>query len=341
MIGIISYGFYVPRYRIKTDVIASVWGRCADKIGKSLQIEEKAVADKDEDVLTMSYEAAVMAFAGKEKLKERVGAVFIGSETFPYAVKPTSTSLAAWLALGNDYLAYDTQFACKAGTGALLSAASLVKSKDREIALVCAADKANAAPRDALEYTAGSGANAWLLGREEVAVEIVDWHSYSSDTPDFWRRSKMDYPSHAGRFTGDPAYFTHIRESSLRLLKKTDMKPEQFAHAVFHMPNGSFPLRAGKQLGFTREQIETSYVVPLLGNSYAASSLMGLVGVLEKASEGDLIFFASYGSGAGSDAMILRCTRHIKKIQKSFRKNIENGKIQLDYATYIQLMGII
>jgi hydroxymethylglutaryl-CoA synthase len=341
MTGIISYGFYVPRFRIKTDVIAATWGRCADKIGKSLLIEEKAVAGRDEDILTMAYEASTMAFEQKERLKAKVGAVFIGSETFPYAVKPTATSLATWVGLSHHYLAYDAQFACKAGTGALLSAAALVKSKDIDTALVCAADKANAAPRDALEYTAGSGANAWLLGNSDVAIEIVDWRSYSSDTPDFWRRSKMEYPSHAGRFTGDPAYFTHIREASQSLLQKSGMRSEQFTHAVFHMPNGSFPLKVGKQLGFTRAQIEASYIVPYLGNSYAASALMGLVAALEKANNGDLIFFASYGSGAGSDAMILRCTERIKKIQKPFRSCIENDKHYLDYTSYIQLMGII
>lgn len=340
MVGIVSYGYYIPKYRIKLDDIATQWDKCGEKVEKSLKIQEKAVAGLDEDILTMAYEASSIAFENLETIKKSIGAVFIGSETFPYAVKPVSTSLADWIELSNNYLAYDTQFACKAATGALASAHGLVKSGDIDYALVCASDKANARPQDALEYSAGSGANAWIVGRENVALEIVDWSSYSSDTPDFWRRSKAEYPSHAGRFTGGPAYFTHIMGSTKLLLEKQKMKPEDFKYAVFHMPNGSFPLKVAKMLGFTMAQVEPSYVVPKLGNSYSASALMGLVATLEQANPGDLIYFASYGSGAGSDAFIFRATEKIKNIQKSFKKQIEQ-KSYINYATYLHFMDSI
>jgi len=340
MVGITHYGFYVPKYRIKVQDIASHWGKCADKVESSLRIVEKAVAGQDEDVLTMAYEAASQALAGNENIKQRIGAVFMGSETFPYAVKPTSTALAEWLSLGHDYLAYDTQFACKAATGALISAYGLVKAGDISAALVCASDKANAAPRDVLEYSAGSGANAWIFGTKQVVAEFVGWHTYSSDTPDFWRRAKAEYPSHAGRFTGTPSYFLHLTEAVKRLLAKTNKKPADFAHAVFHMPNGSFPLKAAKLLGFSKEQMQQGYIVPKLGNSYTASALMGLVSVLEIAQPGDQILFASYGSGAGSDAIILKVTTHIASQRKQFQKEIAQ-KQYIDYGTYSRWMGLM
>ncbi len=340
MVGIVSYGFYIPKYRIKLNEIATAWDKCGDKVEKSLKIEEKAVAGLDEDIVTMAYEASAMALQNHQNLKKKIGAVFIGSETFPYAVKPTSTSLAAWLDLSNNYLAYDTQFACKAATGALASAYALVKSGDVEYALVSGSDKANAKPQDALEYSAGSGANAWLVGRENVALEIIDWSSYSSDTPDFWRRAKADYPSHAGRFTGGPAYFTHIGEAAKLLFNKQNMKASDFKYSVFHMPNGSFPLKIAKMLGFTEKQVLPSYVVPYLGNSYSASALMGLVAVLEKIKPGDTVFFASYGSGAGSDAFIFKATKNITKIQKEFHSVIQNKKY-INYATYLRYMNSI
>ncbi len=340
MVGIVSYGYYIPKYRIKLEDITTQWDKCNDKVEKSLKIHEKAVAGLDEDILTMAYEASTMAFDTFEDIKKDIGAVFIGSETFPYAVKPVSTSLADWLNLSNNYLAYDTQFACKAATGALASAHGLVKSGDIEYALVCASDKANARPQDALEYSAGSGSNAWIVGTKNVALEIVDWSSYSSDTPDFWRRAKAEYPSHAGRFTGGPAYFKHIIGSTELLLKKQNVKPSDFTYAVFHMPNGSFPLKVSKMLGFTKEQVEPSYVVPKLGNSYSASALMGLVATLDQAKPGDLIYFASYGSGAGSDAFIFRATEHIDSIRKNFKKQIEQ-KSYINYATYLHFMNSI
>lgn len=339
MVGIVSYGFYIPKYRITIEDIAAQWGKCGDKVGNTLRVTEKAVAARDEDILTMAYEASCLALQHFKEHKS-IGAVFIGSETFPYAVKPTSTALAEWLDFSNDYLSYDTQFACKAATGALISASGMVKSKDIDVALVCASDKANARPQDALEYSAGSGANSWILGREGVLLEMESWHSYTSETPDFWRRSKMDYPSHAGRFTGSPSYFKHIYNASEKLLKKTDMKPEHFNYAVFHMPNGSFPLKIGQMLGFTREQILPSYVVPQLGNSYSASALMGLVAVLDEAKPDDRIFFASYGSGAGSDAIIFKVTKEILHKRHEFKTAIKNKKY-ITYGDYMKYMEMI
>lgn len=339
MVGVVSYGYYVPQYRITVEKIAEQWGKCADKVGSTLRIIEKAVASRDEDILTMALEASSLALSGFDS-KNSIGAVFIGSETFPYAVKPTSTALAEWLELSNDYVSYDTQFACKAATGAFISAAGMVKAGDIEYALVCGSDKANARPQDALEYSAGSGANSWLLGRNEVILEMEAWHSFTSETPDFWRRSKADYPTHAGRFTGSPSYFKHIYNASDRLLKKVDMKADDFAYAVFHMPNGSFPLKVGQMLGFTKEQMMPSYVVPHLGNSYSASALMGLVAVLDVAKPDDRIFFASYGSGAGSDAIVFKVTKEILHKRHAFKEYIQKKKY-ITYGDYMKYMHMI
>ncbi len=340
MIGIVDYGFYIPKQRIKVEDIASQWDKCGDKVEKSLRMYEKAVAGRDEDMVTMAFEASEMAFQTDPLLKKNIGAVFIGSETFPYAVKPVSTSLAGWLNIPSSILAYDTQFACKAATSALISAYALVKSGDISNALVCASDKANARPNDTLEYSAGSGANAWILGKEEVLLEIIDWSSYATDTPDFWRRAGAAYPSHAGRFTGSPSYFHHIQEASQNLLAKQSITPDKITYAVFHMPNGSFPLKIGQKLGFTKDQMKHSYIVPYLGNSYSASALMGLVATLEHAHPGDTIFFASYGSGAGSDALLFKVTEEIVHKRKQFKSRIDQKKY-ITYSTYMKSMGII
>ena len=339
MTGIVDYGFYIPRYRIKIEDIANQWGKCADKVERSLRITEKAVAGKDEDVLTMAYEAASPIISRTPSLKESIGAVFVGSETFPYAVKPTSTMLAEMLDLSNNYLSYDTQFACKAATGALISAYGLVKSGEVTHGLVCGSDKANARPGDTLEYSAGSGANAWLLGREKVLLEIKGWHTYTSETPDFWRRTGAPYPRHAGRFTGVPAYFTHITQAVTRLLDKTNIKTNDISRVVFHMQNGTFPLKIAKKLGFTNSHIEDSYIVSGLGNSYSASALMGLAATLEHAKKDEVILFASYGSGAGSDAILFHVTSEIETKRKKFR-DMMSQKEYIDYSTYARYMEV-
>jgi len=336
-IGITGYGAYVPSYRIRISDIAKVWGKNSLDIEKSLRLTEKAVASSTEDSLTMAFEASQMAL---RNIKMDIGALFFGTESPPYAVNPASTILGEMLGVGNHYLAYDTQFACKAGTGALISALGLIKSNEIKQALVVASDKATGRPHDALEYTAGSGSVALVLGSEDPIVTIEAWSSFSSDTPDFWRREGIRYPSHGGRFTGKPSYFRHILGSVQSLLKKTNLSPSQFDFAVFHMPNGAFPVQIAKQLGFNAAQIEKSLVVSTLGNSYTASGLMGLVATLEYANPGDRILFASYGSGAGSDAFSLRVTNYIVKKRILFSALISQ-KTYIDYPTYLKFMHII
>src|SRR3990172_6807474 len=194
MIGVVSYGFYIPKYRIRIEDIAKVWGKNPEDVKRSLQVSEKAVSSNDEDSLTMAYESASMALIDLPLKKEDIKAIFFGSETPPYVVNPASTILGEFLGIDHNYLAYDTQFACKAATGAMISGMSLVKSGYTNYALVVASDKANSKPHDALEYTAASGSAAFLLGKEDVILEIIDQTSFSSDTPDFWRREGIRYP---------------------------------------------------------------------------------------------------------------------------------------------------
>lgn len=337
MKGIVSYGFYVPSMRITTEEIAKVWGKDPLSITKSLGIYEKTVASSDEDSLTMGFEAAAVALKQarlyEKDIDKKIEGVFFGSETPSYAVNPTSTTIATFLGIHNQYNAYDTQFACKAATGSLVSGLALVSSGINQYCLCIGSDKANSKPGDALEFSAGSAAVALVVGTQNVAIKVLDTLSYSSDTPDFWRRSGESYPSHAGRFTGEPSYFHHVKEASKRILERNKLTPKDFDYAVFHMPNAKFPKRVALSLGFNLDQIERSLVVKTLGNSYSASALMGLASVLELAKSNQRIFFCSYGSGAGSDAFIFETTELIEKIKLPFSEMIRSDNY-LDYFSY-------
>jgi hydroxymethylglutaryl-CoA synthase len=337
MIGIVSYGFYVPKYRVTTQEISQVWQKQGLNIEKSLNVKEKTVGAVDEDSLTMGYESAAQCLNAYPAQLDQIKIVFFGSETPVYAVNPTSTILAEFLGIEGNYLALDTQFACKAATGAMMAATGLIEAGRSPFALITSSDKATGRPNDALEFTAASGSVSFLLGQDDLILEIVDMESYSSDTPDFWRNSGSKYPTHAGRFTGKPAYFNHIRQASQTLLEKTKFKPADFAHAVFHQPNGKFPGQVAAELGFNKDQIKHSLVTPMLGNSYSASALMGLASTLEAAQPGELIFFCSYGSGAGSDAFVFRVTDNILDRRHKFQAQTQQ-KEYLDYFTYRQFM---
>ena len=85
----------------------------------------------------------------------------------------------------------------------------------------------------------------------------------------------------------------------------SDLKVSDFAHAIFHMPNAKFPSKVAKKFGFTQEQMEHGFIVPEIGNTYSACSLLGLINVLQHAKKDEKILLVSYGSGAGSDAFVL------------------------------------
>jgi hydroxymethylglutaryl-CoA synthase len=337
MSGIVGYGSYLPHFRIKVENIAKEWGSDPEAIKRGLQLFEKTVPGLDEDTITISVEAAKNAIKRAGIDPKEIGAVYIGSESHPYAVKPSGTIVIDALGIGPDVHVASYEFACKAGTEAMFVANSLVKAGEVKYALAIGADTSQGAPGDALEYSASAGGSAFIMGMENVVAEILFTNSFTSDTPDFWRREHEFYPRHAGRFTGEPAYFKHVVGAGKLLLEKSGMKPSDFKYAVFHMPNGKFPQVAGKKLGFTKEQMEVGWIAPWMGNTYSGSSPTGLSAVLDVAKPGDMIFMVSFGSGAGSDGFIYKVTDKIKEVQDKapkLRDMLDNNKKYLDYGQY-------
>ncbi len=339
MAGILSYGVYIPRYRISLEDIALAWDKQPMEIIGALQIKGKAVPAIDEDAITIGVEASLIALKRAKLDAHAIQSLFVGSESHPYAVNPSSSTIAEILGVGNDYFAADLEFACKAATTGMEITAGLVDSKKIKYGLVIGADTAQAKPRDVLEFTAGSAAAAYVVGddKADVIAQILSMSSYTSDTPDFWRRDGARYPSHAGRFTGEPAYFNHVLSEGKKLLQESGMQPSDFDYCVFHMPNGKFPRNAAKKLGFTDAQIKPSLIVESIGNPYTASALVGLAGVLDIAKPHQKIFFVSYGSGAGSDGFIFETTKHIeRKASDATVKQFIENKITIDYLDYLK-----
>ena len=337
MIGIVGYGSYLPRYRIKVEEIAHQWGRNSEAVKRGLMLREKTVPGIDEDTITISVEA------GKNALKRagidpaEIGALYIGSESHPYAVKPSGTVVAEALGIVPDVHIADYEFACKAGTEAMFVAYTLVKAGIMRYAMGIGADTSQGAPGDALEFSASAGGSAFIFGQQGVVAEVLETCSYATDTPDFWRREGAFYPLHGGRFTGEPAYFKHILGAGRAILEKSGKKASDFAYAVFHMPNGKFPLTVGKKLGFTKEQMEPGWIVPLMGNTYSGSSPTGFSATLDVAKPGDFILLVSFGSGAGSDGFIFKVTERINEVRdkaEKLKSMLEDNLIYLDYGQY-------
>ncbi|RLG35154.1 hydroxymethylglutaryl-CoA synthase, partial [Methanosarcinales archaeon] len=219
----------------------------------------------------------------------------------------------------------------------------LVALKKIKYGLAIGADVSQSSPGDALEYTAGAGSAAFVIGDDGVIAEIEDFTSFTSDTPDFWRRDLQKYPSHGGRFTGEPAYFRHIISATKELMDKTGLQPADFDYAVFHQPNGKFPLKAAKSLGFNSKQLKPGLIVTHIGNTYSASSLIGLSAVLDNALPGQRILMTSFGSGAGSDSFALTVTDGIDEVRDKAPRveDFLSGCKYVDYAGYVKHQGKI
>jgi hydroxymethylglutaryl-CoA synthase len=141
-VGIVGYGAYVPRYRLPASEVARVWtnGQTA------LPIKEKSVPGLDEDVATMSIEAARNAMSRANISPAELRAVWVGSESHPYAVKPTSTLVAEAIGAVPNVQAADWQFACKAGTEAMVAAIGFVGSGMARYAMAIGMDTAQGRP---------------------------------------------------------------------------------------------------------------------------------------------------------------------------------------------------
>ncbi len=343
-VGIVSYGGYIPRWRIKPQDIAKTWGVDGDAISRGLNIVSKSVPSPDEDVITISVEATRNLLKKVQIDPKDIGAIYVGSESHPYAVKPTATVVAEAIEASPDLTAADYEFACKAGTAAIQTCMGLVASDMVKYGIAVGSDTSQGAPGDPLEYSASAGGAAFLLGKEKVVAKINETLSYTTDTPDFWRREGQTYPKHGGRFTGEPAYFKHVLTCAKNLFQRTGTGPEDYQYAVFHQPNGKFPVSAGKKLGFSIDQIKTGLLVPRIGNTYSGAVLLGLAAILDIADPDERVFVVGYGSGAGSDAFDITVRDEIENTRTdkcpTIEEMVESNNF-VDYATYAKFRGKI
>ena len=334
--GIVGYGVYTSRFRIKENGM------------------ERAVPFIDEDAVTAAVESGKLALIHAGVDSALIGKVYVGTESNPYAVKPIASKVAQVLKLGEEdgdiqaVDAVDTEFACKAATSMFKDAASLVNypKSGMNYAMVIGADNSQSAPRGCpggeLDLFVGYGGSAYIFGKYDVIAEIEGWYSCTSDTPDFWRRDSEQYPMHGGRFTGDPAYFKHVRKATSRLMEQLGLKAGDINYFVAHQPNPQFPVKIAKELGFKPEQYEVSLQVNKFGNTYSGCSLVGLAAVLDVAKPEERILITSYGSGAGSDSYLLRTTDQLVSKRQRQKVNVkyqaENPFIEyVDYSTYRRL----
>jgi len=327
MVGITSYGAYVPLLRLDKKVIG---GR-----------GEKAIAHYDEDNVTMAVAAVNDCLKGLDR--SAVDGLYFATTTAPYREHMGAVTIAMASDLKQDTCTAEFGNSLRSGTAALKAAIDGVKSGSARSMVVTASDCRPAVPGSALEKNFGDGAAAILIGEENVAVTLEGNYSVYNEIYDIWRNENDAFVrTWEDRFSVEQGYLPSMYEAVSGLMKKCNYKPADFAKVVFYSPDARRGAQVAKNLGFEAGQVQDP-LVNNMGNTGAASALMLLVAALEEAKAGDLILLASYGNGA--DAFALKVTDQIEKIQSSSRMGMKgylaSKKITTDYLKYLRWRKIV
>jgi hydroxymethylglutaryl-CoA synthase len=301
MVGIAAYGAYIPMLRLPLALIGG---------GKSGG-PEKAVANWDEDCVTMAVAAATDCLRGVDRTT--VDGVLFASTSYAFKEKQGAAIIARALDLRREVMTADVGDSLRAGTTALRTAVDAVKAGSGRRVLVVAGETRMAAPRTALEANLGDGAAAFLVAADEVAAGLTAMHTVSEEVIDVWR-AEGDPFVHAWeeRFVVDHGYRQSVREAVRGLLAKSRLAPHDFTRVVLYGPDARSHAALVREVGFDPGQAQDP-LFGKVGNAGAAFAPLLLVAALESAKAGERILLASYGDGA--EALVLETTPLVERLE--------------------------
>jgi len=338
MVGITSYGAYIPWYRMNRTVIFEQLG-WFNPANASVARGEKAVANYDEDSITMAVAAALDCLG--EKSRDSIDGLYLASTSLPFAQRQNAAVVSNGLDIPSGVRTADFGGSTKAGTSALLSALDAAMGGDRT--MVCASENRLAKPGSSQEHTYGDGAAAFLTGQENVLAEFKGSFSVSSDFIDF-RRTQEEKFCHGWeeRWIRDAGYSRIIPEAVAGLMNRYDLKISAFTKIVLACPVAGAMKGLIKAIGAAPEQMQGTMIAQV-GDTGAALPLMMLAAALEDAKAGDKILVVSYGSG--SDAIWFEITGKIEEAKKSGRKGIRGHLTEKNdlsiYSKYLVFRNLI
>jgi hydroxymethylglutaryl-CoA synthase len=335
-VGIVGYGVYIPKCRIKREDIAKVWGGG----GRG----ENAALNDNEDVITMAVEASVNAIehSGLADVKE-IDAIYLGTDSPPNIEHSSIGVIAQTLGAKRDIEAMDFTTTPRAGIAALKACIDAVKSGRVRYGLVIASDYRPASPGSNMEMFFGGGAGAFIVGDKDTIADLEEVYTYSGNFRDNWRSLADTYVrDYEPRFTRQYGYTEHIHNSLKGLLSKTGLTIDQFQHIVFQQPDARLPMEVARKLKLTSEQTKLGSIFNDIGDTGAACLFIGLSSVFDRAVSGDKVLAVSYGSGT-SDALYLTVREPIEKAKgrcKSYQSYL-TSKVYMDYTRYLRSKGVL
>jgi len=322
-IGIVNFGCYVPVHRMPREVIGQAWG-------KQTRPGEKAVANWDEDSLTMGVQACMDIFSDLDR--SSVGALYFASLSLPYIEKQSASIMAKALDLSPSIFTADVSSSLRSATIALKIAMDTLRAESLESVLIASADCRIPPPNSEMELTFGDGAAALLLGKTNLLARINETFSISSEFMDVWRRDQDRYPqTWEDRFLMVEGYSKLLPEAISGLLKRVNGQPKDYQKVAVYGPDARNLSAVLRRMGFDpKSQAQTS-LFDTVGNTGSPFSLMMLAQILEGAKPGDRILLAGYGDGA--DAFDLTVTDQISRASR--KGNLSSYlRSKMDIANY-------
>jgi hydroxymethylglutaryl-CoA synthase len=335
MAGIISYGAYIPLWRLARDAIAEVWGSASIR-------GERSVANNDEDTVTMASEAAIDCLGNSKR--EQVDGLYFASTTSPYKEKECSTLVATAADLKPEIITADFGNSLRAATAALRAALDAVVSGSAGQVLITASDCRIGYPRSNYEQTFGDAAAALLISNTtKPAVRVEGSYSLSNELYDVWRLDKDIYvQSWEDRFIIEHGYTENMEKAISGLLQEQAVSARDITRAVLYAPTLRAQQRLARRLGFDVDTQLQDLLISNVGITGCAHALLMLVAALEEAEPGDKILVANYGNGC--DAFLLSVTDEIEKVKgnrRGVKGYLDSKKALPGYARYLSYRGLL
>ena len=336
MIGITSYGVYLPRYRMERKVIQQNigWFHYGSPKG------EKAVQNYDEDSITMAYEAAKNCLILSDL--SNVGGVYLASLSLPFSVRQNSVIVSEALNLREDIRSADFTSSLQCGTNALLSGLETVGAGNAEELVVCASDARIAKPGSDQEYKWGDGAAALCVGKDGVIAEYKGSYSIGKDFIDARMTDFENFERNwESRWVRDEGYLKIIPDAIRGLLERTRTKISDYTKICIACTDSSAIKSIAKDLQLSSDQICDNFV-NVVGDTGSAMPIFMVASALEKSESGDIIMLVSFGYGA--QAVAFQVTDNIENAKRKclgVEHMISRRTPLQDYTKYLAFKGLI
>ena len=331
MVGISACGAYVPIYRLSKDEISRAWGR--PPAGG-----EKAVANFDEDSLTMAVAAGIDCLQGIER--SAIDGLYFASTTSPYKEKLSCSIIASALDLRRDAFTGDFAHSLRSGSMALRAGLSTLKDGAKKV-LVTASDCRLGAPEGDLEINLGDGAAAIVLGTEDLIAELEHTYTHHDDFLDLWRKDNDLFPkTWEDRFVVTHGFMQNLQEAVQGILRQSHLKPQDIQKFAFYAPDPRYHQTMGRSLGFDlKTQVQDAFFSQM-GNTGSAFALMQFVAALEGAKPGDRILLACYGDGC--DAYIFKVTDKVARLKnrRGMKGHLASRRPLSNYEKYLRYKNL-